>query len=553
MKYIFVTGGVVSSVGKGTSVASMGRLLKNRGLKVSLQKIDPYLNVDAGTMNPFQHGEVFVTEDGAETDLDLGTYERFVDQNLSRDSNLTTGVVYEAVIRKERRGEFLGQTVQVIPHVTDEIKRRISSLAEQEGADVALVEVGGTVGDIEGQPFLEAIRQMKNDVGAGKCLYVHVSLVPFVGPRNEIKTKPTQHSVRDLRSVGIQPDMLICRSKLPLTREMVGKLALFCDVPKEAIIVGMDTAQVYEIPLFFAEQGLARLIVDHLRLPEGQVDETPGSPQAEWREMVRAAKNPEGKVTVAIVGKYTDLRDAYMSVVEALRHGGIASRSEVNLQWVESATLEKGDGNEPLLSADGILVPGGFGERGVEGKINAIRYARESGKPFLGLCLGLQCAVIEFARNVCGLQGAHSSELADNPAHPVIDLMESQRGVDRKGATMRLGAWDCYLTRGTRAAQAYAADHVRERHRHRYEVNNAYRDTLAKHGMVFSGLSAGEELVEIVELPDHPFFVGTQFHPEFKSRPTRAHPLFREFIRACLDRQGKRGSESARRAEKQHA
>lgn len=529
-KYVFVTGGVVSSIGKGITTACLGRLLKARGFKVSLQKIDPYLNVDAGTMNPYQHGEVFVTEDGAETDLDLGHYERFVDINLTRKANITTGTIYGAVIEKERRGEYLGQTVQVIPHVTDEIKERIRSLADDYDADVAIVEIGGTVGDIEGMPFLEAARQFKIDEGFENVMYIHVTLIPYVGPRNEMKTKPTQHSVRELRSIGIQPDVLICRSKLPLTDEMRRKIALFCEVPLEAIIEGLDTDQVYELPLTFEAQGLGRLTVERLNLPQMEPD------LAEWRDMVKAMKEPLYSCRVALVGKYVQLHDAYISVAEAIKHGGYANRCHVEIKWVDSEQLTEDNVGLLLGDVDGIVVPGGFGYRGIEGKVTAIKYAREMEIPFLGLCLGLQCAVIEFARNVCGLKGANSSEFDRTCEHPVIDLLEEQQKVTRLGGTMRLGAYPCIVQAGTRAYEAYKTDCVYERHRHRYEVNPKYHDLLEKHGMVFSGLSPDGKLVEMIELKDHPWFVATQFHPEFKSRPNRAHPLFRDFIAAVLER-----------------
>ncbi len=529
-KYVFVTGGVVSSIGKGITTACLGRLLKARGFKVSLQKIDPYLNVDAGTMNPYQHGEVFVTEDGAETDLDLGHYERFVDINLTRKANITTGTIYGAVIEKERRGEYLGQTVQVIPHVTDEIKDRIRSLADDYDADVAIVEIGGTVGDIEGMPFLEAARQFKIDEGFDNVMYVHVTLIPYVGPRNEMKTKPTQHSVRELRSIGIQPDVLICRSKLPLTEEMRRKVALFCEVPLEAIIEGLDTDQIYELPLTFEEQGLGRLTVERLNLPDREPD------LSEWRDMVKAMKEPLHSCRVALVGKYVQLHDAYISVAEAIKHGGYANRCRVEIKWVDSEQLTDDNVESLLGDVSGIVVPGGFGYRGIEGKVTAIKYAREREIPFLGLCLGLQCAVIEFARDVCGLKGANSSEFDKTCEHPVIDLLEEQQKVTRLGGTMRLGAYPCVIQPGTKAYEAYKADCVYERHRHRYEVNPRYCDLLEKHGMVFSGLSPDGRLVEIIELRDHPWFVATQFHPEFKSRPNRAHPLFRDFIAAALEK-----------------
>ncbi|MCS6860476.1 MAG: CTP synthase [Abditibacteriales bacterium] len=529
-KYVFVTGGVVSSIGKGITTACLGSLLKARGYKVSMQKIDPYLNVDAGTMNPHQHGEVFVTEDGAETDLDLGHYERFTDTNLNRNCNITTGSVYAAVIEKERRGEYLGQTVQVIPHITDEIKERIRATAAEASADVAIIEIGGTVGDIEGLPFLEAIRQMKIDEGEENTLYIHVTLIPYVGPRREMKTKPTQHSVRELRSIGIQPDILICRTKLPMTQEMRKKIALFCDTPLRGIIEGLDTDNIYELPLTFEEQGLAQLVVEQLRLNNGQPD------LSAWERINHAIRHPQGEVTLALVGKYMEQPDAYISVIESLKHGGIDNGVRINIEWVDAETVENGQKNAVLERADGIVVPGGFGYRGIEGKVQAIRYAREKEKPFLGLCLGMQCAVIEFARNVCRLSGANSTEFDEQTPHPVIDILKEQRRIERKGGTMRLGSYPCNLLGNTKTAAAYGSQVVLERHRHRYEVNPRYHRRLIEHGLTFSGLSPDERLVEIIELRDHPFFVATQFHPEFKSRPNRAHPLFREFIRAAARR-----------------
>ncbi len=526
-KFVFVTGGVASSLGKGITAASLGRLLKARGLKVALQKIDPYLNVDAGTMNPYQHGEVFVTEDGAETDLDLGHYERFVDINLTRKSNVTTGQIYGAVIEKERRGEYLGQTVQVIPHITDEIKRRIHEVAEEWDADVTIVEVGGTVGDIEGLPFLEAARQFKLDVGADNVLYLHVTLIPTVAG-GELKTKPTQHSVRELRSIGIQPDGLVCRTPQPLTEEMRRKISLFCDTPQEAVFEAVDTDFVYEVPLLLEEQGIARWVMQRLGLSDGEPD------LKDWRELVRRGRNPLDEVTVAMVGKYVQLRDAYLSVVEALKHGGFSSQVRVRIRWVDAEQLNDETFQSLLKGVDGVVVPGGFGYRGIEGKIFAIKYARENGIPFLGLCLGLQCAVIEFARNVCGLKDANSTEFDEETRHPVIALMDEQRRVVQKGGTMRLGAYPCFLKPGTKVAEIYNAHLVYERHRHRYEVNPRYHETLERHGMVLSGISPDGKLVEVIELPDHPFFVATQFHPEFKSRPNRPHPLFASFIGAAL-------------------
>ena len=526
-KFVFVTGGVASSLGKGITAASLGRLLKARGFKVAMQKIDPYLNVDAGTMNPYQHGEVFVTEDGAETDLDLGHYERFVDINLTRKSNVTTGQIYGAVIEKERRGEYLGQTVQVIPHITDEIKRRIHEVAEEWDADVTIVEIGGTVGDIEGLPFLEAARQFKLDVGADHVLYLHVTLIPTVAG-GELKTKPTQHSVRELRSIGIQPDGLVCRTPMPLTEEMRRKIALFCDTPNDAIFEAVDTDFIYEVPLMLEEQGMAKWVMQRLGLTDGEPDLT------DWRELVRRGRNPVGEVNIAMVGKYVQLRDAYLSVVEALKHGGFAHQVCVRIRWVDAEQLN--DETAPLLlnGIDGIVVPGGFGYRGIEGKIAAIKYARENGIPFLGLCLGLQCAVIEFARNVCGLSGANSTEFDEGTRHPVIALMDEQRRVVQKGGTMRLGAYPCFLKPGTKIAEIYGTHLVYERHRHRYEVNPRYHEILERHGMVLGGISPDGKLVEAIELSDHPFFVATQFHPEFKSRPNRPHPLFTAFIGAAL-------------------
>jgi CTP synthase len=529
---VFVTGGVASSLGKGITAASLGRLLKACGFKVAMQKIDPYLNVDAGTMNPYQHGEVFVTEDGAETDLDLGHYERFVDINLTRKSNVTTGQIYGAVIEKERRGEYLGQTVQVIPHITDEIKRRIHEVAEEWDADVTIVEIGGTVGDIEGLPFLEAARQFKLDVGADHVLYLHVTLIPTVAG-GELKTKPTQHSVRELRSIGIQPDGLVCRTPMPLTEEMRRKIALFCDTPNDAIFEAVDTDFIYEVPLMLEEQGMAKWVMQRLGLTDGEPDLT------DWRELVRRGRNPVGEVNIAMVGKYVQLRDAYLSVVEALKHGGFAHQVCVRIRWVDAEQLN--DETAPLLlnGIDGIVVPGGFGYRGIEGKIAAIKYARENGIPLLGLCLGLQCAVIEFARNVCGLSGANSTEFDEGTRHPVIALMDEQRRVVQKGGTMRLGAYPCFLKPGTKIAEIYGTHLVYERHRHRYEVNPRYHEILERHGMVLGGISPDGKLVEAIELSDHPFFVATQFHPEFKSRPNRPHPLFASFIAASLKQKAK--------------
>ena len=536
-KFVFVTGGVVSALGKGITAASIGRLLKSRGLRVGIQKMDPYINVDPGTMSPLQHGEVFVTNDGAETDLDLGHYERFIDEDLSQINNVTTGRIYQAVIEKERRGDYLGGTVQVIPHITNEIKARILQVAEASRADVVIVEIGGTVGDIESLPFLEAIRQLRTDLGRDEVMYIHVTLVPYVDAAGEAKTKPTQHSVKELRSIGISPDVIVARTERPLPPEMREKIAMFCDVDPRAVIENVDVDSIYEVPLLLEQQGLDDIIVERLRLPAQSRD------LAEWREMVRHLRNPVHQVGVALVGKYVDLHDAYLSVVEALGHGGIAHDARVDILWVNSEELERRPAEEVLAGVDGICVPGGFGYRGVEGKIEAVRYARERGVPFLGLCLGMQCAVIEFARNVCGLEGANSTEFVDDPPHPVIDLMPTQQGVTQKGGTMRLGAYPCRLEPGSLAHRLYGADVVMERHRHRYEVNNRYRAQLAAAGLKPTGIWPEADLVEIVELEGHPFFIGTQFHPEFRSRPNRPHPLFAGFVGAALEYRRKRQAE----------
>ena len=529
-KYVFVTGGVVSSIGKGIASACLGTLLKARGYKIAIQKIDPYLNVDAGTMNPHQHGEVFVTEDGAETDLDLGHYERFVDQNLGRLSSITTGVVYQSVIERERRGDYLGHTVQVIPHITEEIKERIRQNAADMDADVSIVEIGGTIGDIESLPFTEAIRQMKIDEGIENVMYVHVTLVPSVGPKNELKTKPTQHSVRDLRNIGITPDVLICRTKHPISSEMRKKIAMYCDIHPDAIIEGMDIDTLYELPMIFEKQNFARLVTKRLALNSQTPDLT------DWSRIVRAVKNPLGAVTIAICGKYMEHMaqpDTYISVVEALKHGGIENETQVNIKWVDAEGNIDNIG-EVLADVDGLVVPGGFGTRGVEGKIAAIKYARQNNLPFLGLCLGLQCAVIEHARHVANLKGANSTEFDENTEHPVIAILKDQRSVDRKGGTMRLGAYPCALETDSLAAQLYGRDMVLERHRHRYEVNPRFHRALGDSGLVLSGLSPDGRLVEIIEQENHPFFIATQFHPEFKSRPTNAHPLFRGLVEAAI-------------------
>ena len=495
-----------------------------------MQKLDPYINVDPGTMNPFEHGEVFVLDDGAETDLDLGHYERFTDESLHRGSNVTTGAVYQAVIAKERRGEYLGKTVQVIPHITDEIKSRIRGIAEQTGAELVVVEIGGTVGDIESLPFLEAIRQLRNEVGRDNCTFVHVSLLPHIAPTGELKTKPTQHSVRELRAIGIQPDAIVCRSDRPIGRSLKEKISLLCDVPVEAVVSAVDAESIYEVPLVLHEEGLDTYLARHLRMPDTEPD------LIEWRTLVDGIEGATDTVTIAMVGKYIDLRDAYLSVIEALRHGGFHHGARVDLRWVASDEIATGQVDELLGTVDGILVPGGFGVRGVEGKVDAIRMARERGIPFLGICLGLQCAVIEFARNVCGLPGANSSEFDPAAEHPVIDLLPEQKQVTDLGGTMRLGAQPCHVRPGTKAWEAYGEPVVYERHRHRYEVNPAYHDALQAGGLVFSAMSPDGRLVEMIELEDHPFFVAGQFHAELKSRPTRPHPLYRDFVGAAVAR-----------------
>jgi len=526
-KHIFVTGGVSSSLGKGLTASSLGRLLRSRGLRVVMQKLDPYINVDPGTMNPFQHGEVFVTDDGAETDLDIGHYERFLDENLTRDSNVTTGSVYSTVIARERRGDYLGATVQVIPHITEEIKNRIRRLATDD-VDIVITEVGGTVGDIESLPFLEAIRQMRHDVGRDQVFYLHVSLVPYIGPSGELKTKPTQHSVAELRSIGIQPDAIVCRSDRPLAPSLKKKISMLCDVDADGIVSALDTRNIYEIPLVLRSEGLDDYVVKHLGLEAGEPDLT------EWQALVRRMGRAERTVRIGIIGKYVTLADSYLSVVEAVKHGGIAHDATVEVVWIASDDLT--ENHDVLSTLDGILVPGGFGVRGIEGKVAAIRYAREQGVPFLGLCLGLQCAVIEFARDACGLDNANSSEFDATTPHPVIDLMPDQKDILNKGGTMRLGVWACKLEPGSTAHDLYGESVVLERHRHRYEVNNRYRRPLEDKGMRFAGTTIEGRLVEIVEIPSHPFFLATQFHPEFKSRPTRPHPLFRGFVGAALER-----------------
>ena len=538
-KFIFVTGGVLSSLGKGLAAASLGALLQTRGLSVTIQKLDPYINVDPGTMNPFQHGEVFVTDDGAETDLDLGHYERYLNVPMSRKNNTTSGAIYNHVIAKERRGDYLGGTVQVIPHITDEIKRTVLSLAEGDNApDVAIIEIGGTVGDIEGLPFLEAIRQLKSELGRDNCLNIHLTLVPYLKAAGEHKTKPTQHSVKELLSIGIQPDIILCRCEHSIPEEMRRKIALFCNVDQDAVFSSVDVGNIYEVPLRFYEEGFDQKVAIMLRLPARNAH------LEDWKKLVYDCANPQGSVTIAIVGKYVDLKEAYKSLHEALIHGGVANRVSVNLRYVNSENVDDSNVAATFAGCDGILVPGGFGYRGVEGKIAAIRYARENRIPFFGICLGMQCAVIEFARHVAGLEDANSEEFDPLSAHKVIYLMtewfdfrtknlEKRDAESDKGGTMRLGAYPCKIIPDTRAFEAYGKKLVEERHRHRYEFNNAFKDLLEEKGMVFSGTAPDGSLMEIVELPDHPWFLGCQFHPEFKSRPMAAHPLFREFIKAA--------------------
>jgi CTP synthase len=525
-KFIFVTGGVVSSLGKGLASASIGNLLESRGLKITFLKLDPYINVDPGTMNPYQHGEVFVTDDGAETDLDLGHYERYTSLTLTRDNNYTTGRIYNSVITKERRGDYLGGTVQVVPHITDEIKHCIIRVSQ--GMDVTIVEIGGTVGDIESLPFLEAIRQIPYDVGRENVLYVHLTLVPYIGASGELKTKPTQHSVNKLREIGIQPNILLCRTDRYLPPDLKAKIALFCNVEKDAVITAKDVETVYEVPIVFRKEGLDELIVRMLHLDTGPPN------LREWDAMVQKIKHPKHEVSVALVGKYAGLKECYKSLAEALVHGGIDHETRVNIHWLESEDIERQGTERVLREMDGILVPGGFGVRGVEGKVDAIRYARERHIPYFGLCLGMQCAVIEFARHVADIKDADSSEFAPSCSDPVIDLMADQQSVRDKGGTMRLGAYGCKLADGSLAQKSYGVAGVTERHRHRYEFNNAYRDRLTAKGLVLSGLSPDGRLVEIVELPSHPWFLATQFHPEFNSRPHRPHPLFSGFVGAAL-------------------
>ncbi len=529
-RYIFCTGGVVSSVGKGVTAAAIGRILKARGLKVAIQKLDPYLNIDPGTMSPFQHGEVFVTADGAETDLDLGHYERFIDENLTRSCNVTAGQIYAEVIGQERRGDFLGGTIQVIPHITNEIKRRITKVAKESGADVVIVEVGGTVGDIEGQPFLEALRQLRMDVGRKRAMYVHVTYLPYINATGELKTKPTQHSVRELRSVGIQPNIIVARTDYPVTKDLMDKLALFCDVDEQAAIPLGTVSCLYEVPLLLEDAGLGDYIIKKLKL-KAKIEKPD---LREWRKMVQDLKRPKPPVRIAIVGKYVELHDAYMSVKEAIVHAAAAHDRSVEIDWIYSGDLEKDKGWDILAQAEGIVVPGGFGYRGVEGKILAARYARERKIPFLGLCLGMQVMCIEFARNVLNLEDANSTEFEESSENAVIDLMPDQRNIAGMGGTMRLGIYPCRLEEGSQAALAYGASEIQERHRHRFEFNNQYRSSFEAAGMRFSGLSPDRRLVEIAELTDHPFMLGSQFHPEFTSRPNRPHPLFKRFIEAAV-------------------
>ncbi len=527
-KYIFVTGGVVSSLGKGITAASLGRLLKNRGLKVTIQKFDPYINVDPGTMSPYQHGEVFVTDDGAETDLDLGHYERFIDINLSKNNNVTSGKIYSNVITKERRGDYLGGTVQVIPHITNEIKERVFRAGREAGSDVVITEIGGTVGDIESLPFLEAIRQIKSDIGRDNVMYIHVTLIPYIKAAGEVKTKPTQHSVKELRSIGIQPNVIVCRTEYPLAEDMKRKIGLFCDIDANAVVECRDASTLYEVPLMLREEGLDEIVVNHLKLTAPQPD------MREWESLVDRVKSLHKVTEIAIVGKYVALHDAYLSIVEALGHAGISADSEVKIRWVNAEELSDENIHDQLQGVNGILVPGGFGDRGIEGKITAIKYARERKIPFFGICLGMQVAVIEFARNVVGLELANSAEINPSTPYPVIDLLPDQKDVEDMGGTMRLGLYPCKLGEGTLAASDYNDELVYERHRHRYEFNNEYREAIEAAGLRISGTSPDGRLVEIVEIEDHPWFLAVQFHPEFTSRPNRPQPLFRGFVNAAL-------------------
>jgi len=534
-KYIFITGGVVSSIGKGITAASIGRILKSRGLNVSIQKHDPYLNVDAGTMSPFQHGEAFVTDDGAETDLDLGHYERFIDVNLTKDNSVTTGKIYNSVITKERHGDFLGKTVQIIPHITDEIKKSIKKLNDSAKVplDVIIVEIGGTIGDIEGLPFLEAIRQFRNDIGKENVLYVHVSFFPYLRAAKEIKSKPTQHSIKELRSIGIQPDLLICRTQSRLTESVKEKISLFCDIPKEGIIETRDVDSIYEVPIVLEEQNLGDLIVRMLKLPENKPD------LKEWKEMLHRLYYPGKKVTIALIGKYIRLKDAYMSINEALIHAGIYNKCKIEIKRISADSLVKNDIKKVLRGINGILIPGGFGIRGIEGKIQAIQYARENQIPFMGICLGMQCALIEFARNVLGIKEANSFEFNSKTSRPIFVLLESQKKIINKGGTMRLGNYDCHLKKDSQVQKNKQKDIVKERHRHRYEFNNEFLSIFEQAGIIFSGINIEKNLVEIFEYKKHPWFIGMQYHPEFKSRPNRPHPLFKSFIAAAMAKMGK--------------
>ena len=534
VKYVFVTGGVVSGLGKGITAASLGRLLKARGYRVTMQKFDPYINIDPGTMNPVQHGEVFVTDDGAETDLDLGHYERFIDESLTKNSNVTTGKIYWSVLHKERRGDYGGGTVQVIPHITDEIKSRFYRCETDDEMHIAIIEVGGTVGDIESQPFLEAIRQFQHDVGHENAILIHVTLIPYIKASGELKTKPTQSSVRELQGLGIRPDIIVCRSEYPLNQQLKGKIALFCNVPQGHVLQNLDVEYLYEAPLAMEQERLAQVACECLCLP------CPEPELTDWKAMVDALRHPVTEVTVALVGKYIQLHDAYISVVEALKHGGIASRAVVHIKWVDSEQVTDENAAEILGDTDGILVPGGFGDRGTEGKISAIRYAREHGVPFLGLCLGMQMAIVEFARHVIGWKDAHSAELNPDTAHPMIHLMPDQNGVTDLGGTLRLGSYPCVLDKSSKAYELYGQETIYERHRHRYEVNNNYREDLQRAGMVLSGVSPDGRIVEMIELKSHPYFMATQAHPELKSRPNRPHPLFRGFVAAALEHRRER-------------
>lgn len=528
-KYVFVTGGVVSSLGKGITAASLGRLLKNRGLKVSIQKFDPYLNVDPGTMSPYQHGEVFVTDDGAETDLDLGHYERFIDENLSENNNVTTGRIYWSVISKERRGEYLGGTVQVIPHITNAIKERVYRVSKEKEVDVVITEIGGTVGDIESQPFLEAIRQIKYEVGRENVCFIHVTLVPYLEKAGELKTKPTQHSVKELRSIGIQPDIIVCRSQKELSDDLKSKIGLFCNLEAKCVIQNLDAEHLYEVPLMLHKEGLDRLVCEKLELGCKDID------NSEWIEMVRKVRALKENVKIGLVGKYVELHDAYISIVEALNHGGLANNSNVEIKWINAEDVTEKNSNELLSDCQGILVPGGFGDRGIEGKIEAIRYARVNKKPFLGICLGMQCSVIEFARNVLGYEGANSAEIDGDTKYPVIDIMPDQKDIEDLGGTMRLGLYPCKLKENSIADDVYNENLIYERHRHRYEFNNEYRKVITDAGMNITGISPDGRLVEIVEVEDHPWYVSVQFHPELKSRPNRPHPLFVGLVNAALN------------------